>query len=227
MDVSEFDGLMKLLREDQSTASEAESATFYEQFKRKKKVCQQSDVRAFGQIIFSLLAHTDLEATPDKGLLLADLVQNCSFTFTNWQHVQSHIYFESLEEKAAGERSPGSTDASEKKFEAEEAKEIVGDVETAPLNDSITYEEVADSQHDDEADRTDHQDKNTIQSIQHQQDPDDFMGQAALVLVEKGQASRVMADLENLLETGYAELIKSELLSQGDDGTVQENGLQE
>lgn len=53
------------------------------------------------------------------------------------------------------------------------------------------------------------------------------MGQAALVLVEKGQASRVMADLENLLETGYAELIKSELLSQGDDGTVQENGLQE
>lgn len=218
MDVSEFDGLMKLLKEDQSTASEAESATFYEQFKRKKKVCQQSDVRAFGQIIFSLLAHTDLEATPDKGLLLADLVQNCSFTFTNWQHVQSHIYFESLEEKAAGERSPGSTDASEKKFEAEEAKEIVGDVETAPLNDSITYEEVADSQHDDEADRTDHQDK---------KDPDDFMGQAALALVEKGQASKVMADLENLLETGYAELIKSELLSQGDDGTVQENGLQE
>ena len=41
-------------------------------------------------IIFSLLAHTDLDATPDKGLLLADLVQNCSFTFTNWQHVQSH-----------------------------------------------------------------------------------------------------------------------------------------
>ena len=218
MDVSEFDGLMKLLKEDQSTASEAESATFYEQFKRKKKVCQQSDVRAFGQIIFSLLAHTDLEATPDKGLLLADLVQNCSFTFTNWQHVQSHIYFESFEEKAACERSPGSTDASEKKFEAEEAKEIVGDVETAPLNDSITYEEVADSQHDDEADRTDHQDK---------KDPDDFMGQAALALVEKGQASKVMADLENLLETGYAELIKSELLSQGDDGTVQENGLQE
>ena len=218
MDVSEFDGLMKLLKEDQSTASEAESATFYEQFKRKKKVCQQSDVRAFGQIIFSLLAHTDLEATPDKGLLLADLVQNCSFTFTNWQHVQSHIYFESLEEKAAGERSPGSTDASEKKFEAEEAKEIVGDVETAPLNDSITYEEVADSQHDDEADRTDHQDK---------KDPDDFMGQAALALVEKGQASKVMADLENLLETGYAELIKSELLSQGNDGTVQESGLQE
>ena len=209
---------MKLLKEDQSTASEAESATSYEQFKRKKKVCQQSDVRAFGQIIFSLLAHTDLDATPDKGLLLADLVQNCSFTFTNWQHVQSHIYFESLEEKAAGERSPGSTDASEKKFEAEEAKEIVGDVETAPLNDSITYEEVADSQHDDEADRKDLQDK---------KDPDDFMGQAALVLVEKGQASKVMADLENLLETGYAELIKSELLSQGNDGTVQESGLQE
>lgn len=208
MDVSEFDGLVKLLKEDQSTASKAESSTSYEQFKRKKKVCQQSDVRAFGQIIFSLLAHTDLEATPDKGLLLADLVQNCSFAFTNWQHVQSHIYFENLEEKAADERSPSSTDASEKKFEAEEAKEIVGDVETVPLNDSITYEEVADSQHDDEADRK-----------------DDFMSQAALALVEKGQASKVMADLENLLETGYAELIKSELLSQGDDGTAQESGL--
>jgi len=43
------------------------------------------------------------------------------------------------------------------------------------------------------------------------------MAQAALILVEKGQASKVMKDLEKLLETGYAELIKSSLLSQGDD----------
>ena len=105
-------------------------------------------------------------------MLLADLVQNCSFTFTNWQHVQSHAYFESLEEKGAGEGSPGSTDASEKKFEAESAKQIVGDVETVPLNDSITYEEAADGQQEDGAVQKD--------------DEDDFMGQAALALVEKG-----------------------------------------
>ena len=73
--------------------------------KRNKKVSQQSDVRAFGQIVFALLSHTDLGMTTDKGLVLADLVQNCSFTFTNWQHVQSHIYLENLEEKAAGEHS--------------------------------------------------------------------------------------------------------------------------
>jgi len=133
-------------------------------------------------------------------MLLADLVQNCSFTFTNWQHVQSHAYFESLEEKGAGEGSPGSTDASEKKFEAESAKQIVGDVETVPLNDSITYEEATDSQQEDETDGTGQK--------------DDLMGQAALALVEHGQASKVMADLENLLETGYAELILSEQLSQ-------------
>lgn len=110
--------------------------------------------------------------------------------------MQSHAYFESLEEKGAGEGSPGSTDASEKKFEAESAKQIVGDVETVPLNDSITYEEAADGQHEDGTDQK-----------------DDFMGQAALALVENGQASKVVADLENLLETGYAELILSEQLS--------------
>jgi len=37
-----------------------------------------------------------------------------------------------------------------------------------------------------------------------------------MALVENGRASKVMADLENLLETGYAELIVSEdLLSHG------------
>ena len=118
------------------------------------------------------------------------------------------MYFESLEEKVPGEGSPGSTDASEeKKFEPEAAKQIVGDVEAVPLNDSITYEEVADSQHEDGAEQK-----------------GDFMSQAALALVENGQASKVMADLENLLETGYAELIQSEQESQDADEEAQESG---
>jgi len=141
---------VKLLREDETAADKDESSNSYEQFKRKKKVCQQSDVRAFGQIVFALLTHTDLETTSDKGTLLADLVQNCAFTFTNWQHVQSHIYFENLEEKAGGEGSPGSTDASEKKFEEEATNVVVGELESVPLNDSVTYEEVAESQQDGE-----------------------------------------------------------------------------
>ena len=115
VDASEFSGITKLLKQDKRTETKQESCNSYEQFKRKNKVCQQSDVRAFGQIIFSLLTHTDLEMTTDKGLLLVDLVQNCSFTFTNWHHVQSHVYFETLEEMV--ELSPVSTDVSEKKFE--------------------------------------------------------------------------------------------------------------
>lgn len=125
--------------------------------------------------------------------------------------MQCHNFFENLEEEAAGGQSPGSTDASEKKYEIEVTTELIGDVEKVPLNDSITYEEVTESQHDD-VDR-----KN-----------DEFLSQAAMALVEKGQASKVMADLENLLETGYAELILSEQLSEGHENAPhQEKGAHE
>ena len=97
--------------------------------------------------------------------------------------------------------SPNSTETSEKKFEVTEVKEAISDVELVPLNDSITYEEVAESIHDEES-KEDSSNK-------------------GLTYFEKttySQSSKVMEDLEKLLETGYAELIRSSsLLSQGDD----------
>lgn len=60
--------------------------------------------------------------------------------------MQNHVYFESLEELTISDKTPSSTEVSSKKFEEEEAKEIVDNVENVPLNDSITYEELTDSQ---------------------------------------------------------------------------------
>lgn len=105
---------------------------------------------------------------------------------------------------AVSDKTPSSTEvSSNKKFEEEEAKEIISDVGKVPLNDSITYEEVAESQHELESPKI-----------------DDFLnegGNAFLTHNTASQTSNLMENLEKLLETGYAELIKSELLSQGED----------
>ena len=120
--------------------------------------------------------------------------------------MQSHVYFESIEELAVSDKTPSSTEvSSNKKFEEEEAKEIIEDVEKVPLNDSITYEEVTESQHELESPKI-----------------DDLLDQAGNAFIEHmsaSQTSNLVENLEKLLETGYAELIKSELLSQGEDET--------
>jgi len=118
--------------------------------------------------------------------------------------VQSHVYFESLEELAVSDKTPSSTEvSSNKKNEEEETKEIISDVEKVPLNDSITYEEVAESQHELESPKK-----------------DDFLnetGNALLNQITSSQPSNLMENLEKLLETGYAELIKSDAISLGED----------
>lgn len=118
--------------------------------------------------------------------------------------MQSHVYFESLEELAVSDKTPSSTEvSSNKKNEEEETKEIISDVEKVPLNDSITYEEVAESQHELESPKK-----------------DDFLnetGNALLNQITSSQPSNLMENLEKLLETGYAELIKSDAISLGED----------
>ena len=108
------------------------------------------------------------------------------------------------------DKTPSSTEVSSKKLEEEEAKEIVDNVENVPLNDSITYEELADSQPEESPQK------------------DNFLNEVAHTFVEHitaSQSGNLMENLEKLLETGYAEMIQSELLSQGDD-MVQKEELQ-
>ena len=94
--------------------------------------------------------------------------------------MQSHIYFENLEEKSGGEVSPESTKSSEKKIE---------ELESVPLNDSVIYEEVIES----------HQDDKKVTG-----EKDDLVNMS---MVEYDRASKVMAELENLLFPGSSELI--------------------
>lgn len=68
--------------------------TAFEEFQRKKKVNRQSDVQALGQLVLLLMKHTDLNKASDKvSEQLADLVQKCSFSFTQWDQVLTHPVF--------------------------------------------------------------------------------------------------------------------------------------
>ena len=154
----------------------------------------QRDIQALGQIIFSLLVHTDLSDVSERAQHLTDLVTDCSFKFKTWEEVQHHCYFEAIEESSSSGGAQGSTEVSEKKFEEEEVKEIAQSIDKVPLNESFTYEEGSDSE-----------------SEQSPQKKEANSGAKSLEVRESQEVTGdLVENLEKLLETGFAELIRTE-----------------
>ena len=60
LDISGFEGIRKNLKQDPTHSKYCHNSTSYNQFKQKQTASVQRDIQALGQIIFSLLVHTDL-----------------------------------------------------------------------------------------------------------------------------------------------------------------------